>query len=61
MYFFVGTDLGNIFLNEGHSAHKDLALGIWYQFCYRWYLEDAGHLSGPTLRQNSLSGEVLDL
>lgn len=61
MYFFIGTDLGNIFLNEGHPAHKDLVLGIWYQFCYRWYLEDADYLSSPTLRQNSLDGEVLDL
>lgn len=40
MYFFIGTDLCNICVNEGHPAHKDLVLGIWYWFCYRWYLED---------------------
>lgn len=61
MYFFIGTDLCNIFLNEGHPAHKDLVLGTCYQFCYRWYLEDADYLSSPTMRENNLSGEALDL
>lgn len=45
MYFFISTDLCNIFLNEGHPAHKGLVLGIWYQCCYRQYLEDADYLS----------------